>query len=76
MREKKLPTAIGQQILDVILKPHKHKHRKGRAKQHPATDKSESAHSPDCGDDCGKKPVLVDNGTDNAEKSPEKGDDD
>ena len=73
MREKKLPTAIGQQILDVILKPHKHKHRKGRAKQH-STDKSEPAHSTECGDDCSKKHALVDNGTDNAEKSPEKGD--
>ena len=42
VREKKLPAAIGQQILDVILKPHKHKHRKGRSKQHnkPEIEKS------------------------------------
>ena len=46
MREKKLPAAIGEQILDVILKPHKHKHRKGRSKQHnkPEIEKSRPAH--------------------------------
>lgn len=78
VKEKNLPTAIGQQILDVILKPHKHKHRKGRAKQHdhPASDKTGPTHGEGCDENCGKRPASgTENGTENADQtSPEKAD--
>ena len=78
VREKKLPTVIGQQILDAILKPHKHKHRKGRPKHHDSPgngEKTAPAHSAECDENCGKIPNSAsENSTENVdETNTEKG---